>query len=76
MKGPIEIKLNYDALIAMLQGKDFHIKTPDVHIILRNPSDGMYLTHEQINDMLYRDKAAIFSLISELEEAKKFEQKT
>jgi hypothetical protein len=69
------MKLSYEALIAILQGKELHIKTPDVHVILHPPFDGQFLTNEQIRDLLYSDTHNRFGNILEITRTKKFEQK-
>lgn len=75
VKKPIEIKLNYDALIAILQGKNLHIKTFDVHVILHPPFDGTFLTHEQLTELLYAERHKSFATFDKIKEEQIFEQK-
>jgi hypothetical protein len=43
-----EIKLTYDSLIAILQGKEFHLMTFGKHFVFYPPFDGIFLTHEEL----------------------------
>ena len=43
-----EIKLTYESLIALLQGKEFHLMSDGEHFIFLPPFDGGFLTHEEI----------------------------
>ena len=46
-----EIKLTYESLIALLQGKDFHLVTPDYHMVFHPPFDGVFLTHQELYEL-------------------------
>lgn len=61
-----EIKLTYESLIALLQGKEFHLKTMDHHFVFHSPFDGVWVTHEQLAQIRYNDEMRILGLLEEL----------
>lgn len=63
----IDIKLTYESLIALLQGKEFHLTTMDKHIVFHPPFDGMFLTHEQIDNIKYQSQAGVIDLMEKLQ---------
>ena len=66
MEERIEIKLSYESLIALLQGKEFHLYSNDKHIIFHPPFNGVFLTHEQIREIKYDSEFRVFSMIEQL----------
>ncbi|MCP5018891.1 MAG: hypothetical protein GY938_26985 [Ketobacter sp.] len=61
-KQPVYIKLTYESLIAILQGKETHMVTPDMHLIIKPPFDGVFLTHAEIDEMRYRSQIDILDM--------------
>ena len=60
-----EIKLDYESLISLLQGKKLHLETPNVHLVISPPFDGVFLTHEQIDEIKNAERGRILSLLNE-----------
>lgn len=58
-----KIKLTYDVLIGLLQGKEIHLVRGENHIILAPPFDGVFLTHEQIQEIQYSSEQRVFEII-------------
>ncbi len=61
-----EIKLTYDSLIALIQGKKLHIVTSMEHIVLLPPTDGVFVTHDQLNQMRYQDQMGVLTFLKSL----------
>ena len=49
-------KLSYESLIALMQGKDLHVVTQDAHFVFKPPFDGLFITHDEIAQMRYKDQ--------------------
>ena len=60
------IKLTYESLIALLQGKDFHLITPEHRFIFHPPFDGVFLTHSQIEEIRYSGQMDMIKIIEKL----------
>lgn len=60
---PTHIKLTYESLIALLQGKEFHITTPDTYVIFHPPFEGVFVTHEQLYEIEYTAEKRVLTLI-------------
>ena len=60
---PIHINLTYDSLIALLQGKEFHLKSHDLHVVFHPPFDGVFMTHEQLMDLRMGEQARTLNII-------------
>ena len=60
------IKLTYDSLIAMLQGKEFHLRTLDHHFVFHPPFDGVFLTHEQVAEIRHGGQMEVFRMLEKL----------
>lgn len=66
-----KIKLSYDAFIAFLQGKEIHLLKGDDEIIIASPFDGLFLTHNQIEQIKYSSQMELFNLIQKIYESSK-----
>jgi len=66
----IDIKLSYDSLIAILQGKEFHLQKGSNHFIFHPPFDGLFVTHEQLAQLRFNDQMGILNLLNEIWEYK------
>ncbi len=62
----VEIKLTYESLIAILQGKEFHLYSDGMHIIFRPPFEGVFLTHKQLDKIRYDAQYDAFNMIEQL----------
>ncbi len=62
----VEIKLTYESLIALLQGKEFHLYSDGMHIIFHSPFEGVFLTHEQLYEIEYNAECHAFNMIEQL----------
>jgi hypothetical protein len=60
------IKLTYESLIALLQGKELHLDAMDYHFIFQSPFDGVFVTHEQLMQMRYQDQMGVLNFLKEL----------
>ena len=67
---PIHIELTYESLIAMLQGKEFHITTPDIYVIFHPPFKGVFITHEQLREIEYTAEKRVLNMIEKVMEYK------
>jgi hypothetical protein len=67
---PIHIKLTYESLIAILQGKEFHLQTPDEHIIFHPPFEGVFLTHDQLANIKHQSQIDVFNIIERFQKYK------
>jgi hypothetical protein len=63
---PITIKLTYESLIALLQGKELNVVTMDQRFVFIPPFDGVWMTHEQLDQIRYQDQKAIFDLLDKI----------
>lgn len=72
MEKPIEIKLNFKSLIAVLQGKELHIKQQGIHVIIHPPFDGVFITQEELQDMRQHELHKTFAILNKRQ---KHEQK-
>jgi len=64
------IKLPYDGLIGILQGKEIHWRMGDNEIIIAPPFDGVFLTHDQIQQIQYSSEVRIFDILQKIYESK------
>lgn len=70
MKEKIHINLTYESMISLIQGKELHLKTNNIHIIFKPPFDGVFFTHQQLSELRYDERAQVLRLIQELSEYK------
>jgi len=70
------IKLDQDSLMALLQGKDFHIiitedpeKDP-IEIVITPPFEGRFLTYKEIDEIKYESQNKAFNFILDLKKKK------
>jgi hypothetical protein len=64
MKGqPIPIKLTFESMIALIQGKELHVVQNDVHFIFLPPTDGVFVTREQLDRMRYNDTMGVLNFL-------------
>jgi len=61
-----EIKLTYDSMIALIQGKRLHIRTTTEEFVFLPPMEGVFVTHEQLAAMRFSDEMRILNLIKSL----------
>jgi hypothetical protein len=66
MKRPVEIKLSYDSIIGILQGKELHIRTMDNEFIFYPPFDGVFVTHGQLAEMRANDTMGVLNFLHSL----------
>ena len=62
-----EIKLTYESLIALLQGKDFHLLTPEYHVVFHPPFEGVFLTHQEIHEIQFNAGGGLYKRIEKLQ---------
>jgi ABC-type sugar transport system ATPase subunit len=58
-----EIKLTYDSMIALIQGKKLHIRTLTEEFVFLPPMEGVFVTHDQLAAMRFSDDLRILNLI-------------
>lgn len=74
-----EIRLTYELLVDILQGRELHLiyKNFDTdatdEIIIKPPFDGVFMTHDQIQEMKYASQEQAFEMLSKLFERKDVE---
>ena len=66
----LEIELTYESLIALLQGKEFHLQTPEIHVIFHPPFDGVFMSHDQLRALQYNAQADVFKMIEQISKYK------
>ena len=54
---PQVYKLNYESLIALLQGKELHLQTGKEHFIFKPPFDGLFMMHDAIARLRHQNMA-------------------
>lgn len=64
------IKLPYDGLIGLLQGKEIHLMRGEDEIIIAPPFDGVFMTHDQIRQLQYSSQMEIFNVLEKIYESK------
>lgn len=64
------IKLTYESLIAILQGKEFHLTAPEYHFIFHPPFDGVFLTHDQVYEIRASGQMDVIRMIEKIQEYK------
>lgn len=62
----IPVKLTYDALIALLQGKELRVCDGENEFIFAPPFDGVFMTHEQLSQMRYSDQMGMLGLLKNI----------
>lgn len=59
------IELEYESLIALIQGKQIHLKTPDFCVIIQPPFKGVLLTMEEVQKIKFEGMAELLRLVNE-----------
>ncbi len=62
----VHLDLTYEMMIAILQGKETHLVTPDMHVVIHPPFDGVFLTHAQIDEMRYQSRVDTLDMVQRL----------
>lgn len=75
MTPPIEIRLTYDSLIALLQGKELHLQTTDKEFIFYPPFNGVFVTHKELAEMKARDTMGVLKFLELIRVQKEKEEK-
>lgn len=65
---PIEVKLRYEGLIALLQGKNYHLMSNvnKQRFIFIPPFDGVFMTHQELANLRMQHETNVLELINEL----------
>lgn len=61
------VKLEYNSLIALLQGKELHVCNGEVDFVFLSPLDGVFMTHEQLAQMRLQDQNQLLGLLKDIE---------
>lgn len=59
------IELEYESLIALIQGKHIHLKTPDFCVIIHPPFKGVMLTAEELQKIKFEGMQELLRVINE-----------
>jgi len=62
------IKLTYESLIGLLQGKELHLIEDGREFIFIPPFDGVFLTHLEIDKIKLKAEESIFKVFQKVEE--------
>jgi len=62
----IPIKLTFESMIALIQGKELHIIKGENHFVFLPPVDGVFVTHEQLAQMRTQDQQGVLNLLKAL----------
>jgi len=64
---PVRIKLPYDGLIGLLQGKEIHLmRQGGEEVIIASPFDGVFMTHQQIDELRRESEMNVLKLLDKL----------
>ncbi len=61
-----EIKLTYDSLIALIQGKKLHVQEGENLFVFLPPTGGVFVTHDQLAQMRMQDTMGVLDMLKEL----------
>ena len=61
-----QIKLTYEMLISILQGKDLRLVYDENEIVISPPFDGVFLTYEQIEEIRYSSEERVFNMLAKI----------
>jgi len=61
------IKLTPKSLIALLQGKDLHLVTEEIHVIIKPPFDGVFMTHKELDQVRHNSEMGVFNTIEKVQ---------
>lgn len=57
------VKLTYEALINLLQGKEIHIIMDGNEFVILPPFDGVFMTHEEIDRLRHESQNRFFNMV-------------
>ena len=69
-----DINIEYESLIALLQGKELHVQNGENHFIFHPPFDGLFVTHDQLDALIHNKQAEILQMLGLIKKHKQ-EQK-
>jgi hypothetical protein len=70
MEQPAPIHLTFESLVALIQGKKLHVQDGENHFIFLPPTDGVFITHEQLDRIRYQDTMQILEFLHDVGEHK------
>ena len=62
------IKLTYDSMIALIQGKKLHVTDGENTFIFLPPGDGIFITHDELYQLRYNDSMGALAAIKGMQE--------
>ena len=72
MGRPVSLKITYEMLIALLQGKELHFTVPlESHTVLQEfvivpPFDGVFMTYEELSRIRYDSEMGVVEFMERL----------
>jgi len=60
------MRLSYDALIGLLHGKEVHIIIGDDELVINPPFDGVFLTHEELNEIKLESEMGVIRVLQKI----------
>lgn len=67
---PQPIKLTFESLIALIQGKKLHVTNGENSFVFLPPTDGVFVTHEQLAQIRYHDQIGVLNFLKDVGEHK------